>query len=109
MEAQTIWSMYPGQIAADLRRYYNVRIADWHQGHMSSYEMLELLEFLPDEGVFKTALRDGEWSQRQHALFQCANELAILRSAQVSGTDSEEWGSVIYLSPAKVRERAEVT
>src|SRR5688500_8954381 len=65
MEALWIWSQFPRQIASDLSEFHHRRIAEWHQGFMSSYELLELMEFMNDRGAFKTAARGGEWSKEE--------------------------------------------
>jgi hypothetical protein len=90
MAALTVWREHPGEIAADLRRHYGVRIADWHQGVMCSYELLELCDFMPDDGAFKTALRDGALCERDEAILQTANEVAVLRAGMVPGADSDD-------------------
>ena len=103
MEAVILWSRAPSELAADLSRYHQRRIADWHSGELSSFEMLELLEHLPEDGAYKTALRDGAWTDQEAAIFQIANELAILRSAHVPGVDSADLGSQLFRSPAEIR------
>ena len=62
-EAFERWSHYSKEIACDLRHFYpGTHIKQWHQGEMSSRELLELLDGLPDEGAndpswFKIAVR----------------------------------------------------
>lgn len=51
METLTVWRMWPRQIASDLRRFFHCRIADWHRGEISSYELLELFGASVDESV----------------------------------------------------------
>ncbi len=74
---------------------------------MSSYELLELLEFMPERGAFKTAARGGEFSGDEKVWAQIANETAILRSAYLPKVNGEEYGSQLHLSPLKLREIAE--
>ena len=74
---------------------------------MSSYELLELLEFMPERGAFKTAARGGEYSGDEKVWVQIANEIAILRAAYVPKVDGEQWGSQIHLSPLKIKELVE--
>ncbi|AGT12024.1 tail assembly chaperone [Mycobacterium phage Catdawg] len=107
MEAHWLWRQYPRQIASDLSQYHHRRIKEWHDGSMSSYELLELLEFMPEEGAFKTAARGGEWSEAQKVQVQIANELAVLRAAYVNGVNGDEYGSKMFYSPLKLREFAE--
>ena len=70
---------------------------------MSSYELLELLEFMPDGGAFKTATRGDEYSEEEKFLAQIANELLVLRSAYVPGVKAEEYAAQLFLSPARLR------
>lgn len=116
MEAQALWRVFPGQIASDLSQYHHRRIAEWHQGDMGSYELLELCEYMPDEGRLKAALRRRmplhpwllhPWSEPAHARFQTANELSILRSAQVPSFNSDDIGSTVFMSPDLMQDRVE--
>jgi hypothetical protein len=106
MEALWVWRQYPRQIASDLSQYHHRRIAEWHRGDMSSYELLELLEFMPDRGAFKKAVRGNEWSEEEAIWAQVANELAILRAVQAPKVKGERYGSRLWFSPAKLREMA---
>lgn len=74
---------------------------------MSSYELMELLEFMPERGAFKTAARGGEYSGDEKIWVQIANEVAVLRAAYVKGVKGEEYGSTIFYSPVKLREMAD--
>lgn len=47
---------------------------------MSSYELLELLEFMPEKGAFKTAVRGGEYSEEDQVWRHIANRLSRLES-----------------------------
>lgn len=71
---------------------------------MSSYELLELLEFMPERGAFKSAVRGDEYSEEEKFLAQIANEIMVLRSAYVPGVKAEEYGSQVFLSPAKIKD-----
>lgn len=42
LEALKIWRIHPRELASDLQRFYHLRIADWHRGMLSSFEVLEL-------------------------------------------------------------------
>lgn len=107
MQAHWLWRQYPKQIASDLSQYHHRRIKEWHDGTMSSYELLELLEFMPERGAFKTAARGGEFSGDEKIWVQIANEIAVLRAGWVPKVKGEEYGSMIIYSPAKLREMAE--
>jgi hypothetical protein len=107
MAALTVWREHPGEIAADLRRYYGVRIADWHSGDMCSYELLELCDFMPGDGAFKTARRGGDPCERDEAILQTANEVAVLRAGMVPGADSDDYGSHLFIPASKLRAMAD--
>jgi hypothetical protein len=86
-----IWRQFPRQIAADLRRHYQLHIKHWHRGDrgadgdliLSSYDLLELIEGLPpDDSAFKAAAeRGGRWPVWQQMLAEVANEGYRLRAA----------------------------
>lgn len=107
------WRRFPREIASDLSRYHGRRISEWHHyphgGDMSSYDLLELLEFMDEDGAYKTARRvagGGEpWSERQWAIFANANESAVLRAGMVPGADSDIWGSRFFIPPSIAREQ----
>lgn len=107
MAAQALWRLYPSEIAADLRREYGIRIADWHAGTLCSHELLELLEHADEDGSFKTAVREGEPSQHRKAVLQIANEVAVLRAVKAPGVDGDQWGSQFFFTPTKLRELSE--
>jgi hypothetical protein len=73
---------------------------------MSSYELLELLEFMPERGAFKEAARGCEYSDEEKVWVQIANELAVLRAAYVPKADADKYGAQLFFSPAKLREMA---
>jgi hypothetical protein len=112
MEAHAVWLTFPGEIAADLSRFHHRRIADWHQGTLCSYELLELCEYMPEHGALKPAIRRANplhpWlldpSEPEAALLQAANELAILRAVQAPQADSEEIGSKLFITPSRMRD-----
>lgn len=115
MEALAFWRLYPRQIASDLRRFWHLRIADWHQGRLSSFELLELFgvslveedeenqirticaDFAPEEGALAAAMRDGDRPEWKQAVVQSANELSVLRVAQVPGADGDEYGARLFM------------
>lgn len=74
---------------------------------MSSYELLELLEFMPERGAFKTAARGGEYSTEEKVWVQIANEMAVLRASFLPKVKGEEYGSQLHFSPRKLQEMAE--
>lgn len=121
MTAQMVWRRWPRQIASDLQRFFRRRIAEWHSGEMSSYELLELfgvsviddpdtktrtirVDFAPDDGALATALRGGELPEWQQMMRQSANTLAVLRAAQVPGAAADEYGERLFFPLAKLLE-----
>ncbi|OMC35497.1 hypothetical protein A5742_12570 [Mycolicibacterium fortuitum] len=55
-EAIEAWSRYPEQIEAGIPHYPGRHIREWHQGQMSSRELLVLLKGLPADSWFKTSV-----------------------------------------------------
>ena len=112
MEAHAVWLVFPGEIASDLSQFHHRRIAEWHQGTMNSYELLELCEYMPDQGVLKPAIRRANplhpWlldpSEVEAAVLQAANELSILRAVQAPQATSEEIGSKLFIHPSRLRD-----
>jgi len=76
---------------------------------MSSYELLELMEFMNDRGAFKTAARGGEWSKEEAIWTHVANELAKLRATLqvVHGGRDAAYAPMLFLSPTELREMTE--
>ena len=116
-----VWRRWPRQIASDLRRFFTKDISDWHQGRMSSYELLELfgisiiddpadkvrtirVDFAPDDGALAAALRGGEIPEWQQMVRQSANTLAVLRAAQVPGAQADEYGERLFFPLSKLAE-----
>lgn len=52
---------------------------------MSSSELLDLLEFLPDEAATKTAERMGDWTGDQYRQARVVNEIALMRYERSGG------------------------
>lgn len=52
---------------------------------MSSAELLDLLEFLPEDSATKTAERAGDWTPDQYQQARIINELASMRYEQSGG------------------------
>lgn len=117
------WRLFPRQIASDLRRFFGIRIADWHHGRLKSYELLELfgavvtedfetktrtirIDFPPEDGAVAKSLRGGERSLMEQMTAQTANELAVLRAAFVPDADADEYEAQLFLSPWRLRELA---
>lgn len=71
---------------------------------MSSHELIELCEYMHDDGRLKTAMRDGEPSELQQAVLQIANETAVMRAGSFPDSDGKKWGSRMFLGPSLIKE-----
>lgn len=108
MQALWIWRQFPKQIASDLSQYHHRRIAEWHSGMMSSYELLELLEFMPERGAFKTALRQDEYSEEEQVWRHVANKLSRIESIlYVANTRKAADPQRMFYTMAEMREQIE--
>lgn len=52
---------------------------------MSSGELMDLLEFLPEDSATKTAERMGDWTVSEYKLARIINELALMRYESARG------------------------
>ena len=107
MEALWIWRQFPGQIASDLSQFHHRRIAEWHRGEMSSFELLELCEWMDDGGRLKEALRGGRWTLQQIIEAETFNELARLRASYhaVNGGKNGAYEPFAFEDPAVAEAR----
>ena len=74
---------------------------------MRSYELLELLEFMPDEGDFKRAMRGGEYSEWEQAMRHGVNEVARLRATMHAVHGGQKYDPPLLLTKAEQREEVE--
>lgn len=74
---------------------------------MSSYELLELLEYMPDRGAFKTSARGGEYSEEEITWRHIANELARLRATMHAVHGGQRYDPPLLLSKAAQLEELE--
>lgn len=72
--------MYPTEIAFDLSAVHHRHIREWHRGVMSSRELMELIEHLPDRSAYKTARRGGDWTTDQYVQARIGLEVAYSRA-----------------------------
>lgn len=101
LQALWIWRQFPRQIASDLSQFHGRRIAEWHRGDMSSFELLDLIEFMDDDGALKTAMRGGEYSEDQLAVRHLANEVARLRATMHAVHGGRKYDPPLLLSKAE--------
>ena len=71
---------------------------------MSSYELLELLEFMPDEGAFKAAVRGGEYSERDIVWRHIASELSKLRATTHAVYGGQSYSPRVFMTLAERKE-----
>lgn len=74
---------------------------------MSSYELLELVEFLPEEGAYRTARRGGEFSDEDLVRRHMANEVARLRATMHAVHGGQRYDPPILKSKAAEIDEAE--
>lgn len=79
---------FPREIRSDLSHYHHRNIGEWWQGAMTSAELLDLVEFLPDESSYQTARRGGDWSTEQYLKARLIKEVAYSRGAEIDGLES---------------------
>lgn len=102
-----MWRQFPREIASDLSRFHHRRIAEWHGGTMSSYELLELLEFLPEDGAFKAAVRGGEYSENEQVWRYIATEMGKLRSITVAAHGGKSTEYRTFPTMTELREQTQ--
>lgn len=72
---------------------------DWFSGDLPSRHVLNLIDGLPDESLFKTwARRGGDWSQQQYYQARLINEVALSRA------DGKGYMPDLLRSPAQIAE-----
>lgn len=123
-EALAFWRMAPRQIASDLRRFFHCTIGDWHQGRLSSFDLLEMfgvtiiddpdtetrtveIEFAPEDGAVADLVRDGERPEWKRMLAQVANISAIFRAAKFPNADSEHYGEQVFYPVSQIKQFVE--
>lgn len=85
--ALAIVRVFPREIRADLVDRQR-SIGEWWRGEMSSAELLDILEFLPDTSAYQTARRGGDWSTEQYLQARLIKEVAYSRGAEIDGLES---------------------
>lgn len=79
-----MWREFPTQIRSDLQLHYGRHIRDWHRGEMSSAELVDLLNGLPETSRYKGARRglpfgvEYEWAPEEYRMAALARQLAPL-------------------------------
>lgn len=99
-DAVWFWLRYPREIEYDLRAHQNgLDIGLWHKltinpdtgaPYLSSRRLLDILEFLPDDGAFKTATRDGQWSMKMQIAAASLNEQFRMRASYHAAHSTKE-------------------
>jgi hypothetical protein len=67
---------YAVELEADLRREYNVDIADWYRGKLSSRTVLSLVSQLSEQSSFRLA---HDWPLQGHLMAALINEIRAMR------------------------------
>lgn len=68
---------------------------------MSSYELLELLEFMPEDGAFKTAHRGREYTESEMTVRHLTSEVARLRATMHAVHGGQRYDPPVLLSRAQ--------
>lgn len=123
MQALTFWKNLPRQIASDLRRFFpGCHIRDWHQGRMSSFELMELfgvvieddpereertirVEYAPENGAVDKALRDNGYSLLEQMVAQTHNELVRFRRDWRMRYGAKDYEPFLFVDPRVAEER----
>ena len=74
---------------------------------MTSYELLELLEYMDEEGALKSALRGGEYSEARSDIRYLANEVARLRATMHAVHGGQSYEPYLLLSKAEIKAQAD--
>lgn len=74
---------------------------------MSSYELLELLEFMDEDGAFKKAARGGEFSETEQVWRHIATEMGKLRSVTIAVHGGKATEYRTFPTMAELREQVE--
>lgn len=99
MAALWIVKQFPRQIRRDLDRFHQRRLGDWWRGtrradgdlELSSSELLDYLEWMDEEGAFKTqAERGGRWPTKQQMWAEMVNEAYRFRSSYFAVNGGED-------------------
>lgn len=126
LEALQILRLWPRQIASDLARFWpRWCIADWHQGRMSSFTLLELFgidyvdvvedgqtrklvdpKFAPEQGAVAKTVRDGDWPEWVAILAEIHKEQAIFHASHYRRSD-KRYKATVFQSPVERRKRHE--
>jgi hypothetical protein len=100
--AELVWCQHPAAIECDLAdRGFD--IFAWHAGRMSSRRLLVLLEYAPEMGPYKTALRGGKWPEWMQMIAEIHKEVALDRASNYVGGD-HEYKPKVFVDPTD-RER----
>lgn len=74
---------------------------------MSSRRLLVLLDHLPEDSAFKTAIREGDWSFEQYISVGILNEIRLLRTDQAA-INGHKMDSALIESPAQMERKQEI-
>lgn len=71
---------------------------------MSSYELINLVEFLPSDGAFMAAARGGEYSIDEQVWRHMATEISKLRATLHAVHGGERYAPIVFPTVAEMRE-----
>lgn len=99
-----LWTRFPLEIEADLSHRHGRRIREWHQGQMSSRELLTLILYSDEDSEYQKSRRDYGWTVHQDIQKTIANELMDFRAWYVA-MHNEDGGydPIHYESPGETQ------
>lgn len=95
-----VWRQHPTEIERELHDAGR-SIREWHRGVMSSRELLVLLRHAPEDGPYKTVLRDGDWPDWVQMIKEIHKEISVYRASKYVGTDYEYVPMVFMSAPER--------
>jgi hypothetical protein len=78
LEALNVWRLFPTQIESGLTLYTTRHIREWHQGLMSSRELLGILAELPSKSKFKEASERSRRVVEYHGDGELSGKLLLM-------------------------------
>lgn len=99
--AVVVWRQHPTEIE-DLLLDKGLDIKDWHAGQMSSRRLLVLCRHAPEEGPYKTALRNGDYPEWVQMLKEIHKEVALNRASKYVGGEHEYIPKVFLSMPERI-------
>jgi hypothetical protein len=85
--ALALWLRFPTELESDLSEFHNRSIGEWHDGTMTSRQLLVFAKHMNERGAFKKSARRGHYTTEQMMTACIANELMALRYSKIGGDE----------------------